>query len=94
MALRYAALLVLSLSLAVVGYFLFGIVVAIHAGLWLHGEKMSYAQGLPAHLFGATGAALGLLLARLIWRLGLLALGRHGPQATGRRPPGLSGRSR
>jgi hypothetical protein len=71
------ALAVLSLCLAVVGYFFFGIVVAIYAGLWLHDEKMYYAQGLSSHLFGATGAALGILLAWFIWRLGLLALGRH-----------------
>lgn len=82
MAFRYLALLVLSLFLAVVGYFLFGIVVAIYAGLWLHDEKMYYAQGVPAHVFGATGAAIGVLLAWLIWRLGLTALGRRSPQRT------------
>jgi hypothetical protein len=76
MALRHLALLLLSLFLATVGYFVFGIVVAIYAGLWLHDEKMYYAQGLPAHVFGATGAALGVLLAWAVWRLALLALGR------------------
>jgi hypothetical protein len=54
---------VLSLVFAVVGYFVFGIVVAIYAGLWLHDEKMYYAQGLPAQLFGATGVAIGVFLA-------------------------------
>jgi hypothetical protein len=66
---RYLILAVFSLFLAVVGYFSFGTVVAIYAGLWLHDEKMYYAQGLSAHLFGATGAALGILLAWFIWRL-------------------------
>jgi hypothetical protein len=81
MASRYLALLVLSLFLAVVGYLVFGIVVAIYAGLWLHDEKMYYARGLSAHLFGATGAAVGVLLAWAVWR-GLAALGRHGSPAT------------
>jgi hypothetical protein len=62
-------LLVLALPMAVVGYFFFGIVVAIYAGLWLHSDKMYYAQGLPAHLFGAVGAAVGVLLAWTISRL-------------------------
>jgi hypothetical protein len=70
MVMRHLILLMLSLALAVVGYFLFGIVVAIYVGLWLHDEKMHYAQGLSAHVLGATGAALGGLLAWVIWRLG------------------------
>jgi hypothetical protein len=82
MAYRYLALLVLSLFLAVVGYFLFGVVVAIYAGLWLHDEKMYYAQGFPAQLFGATGAVLGVLLAWVIWRLGRAALGRRNSDRT------------
>jgi hypothetical protein len=82
MAIRYLALLVLSLVLAIVGYFLFAIVVAIYAGLWLHDEKMYYEQGLPAHLFGATGAALGVLLAWVLWRLGLAALSWRSPPRT------------
>ena len=77
MVIRYLALLVLSLALAVVGYFLFGIVVTIYAGLWLHDEKMYYAQGLPAQLFGAAGVAVGLFLAWGIWRLALAGLDHH-----------------
>jgi hypothetical protein len=69
MPIRYLSLLVLALPLAVLGYFFFGIVVAIYAGLWLHDDKMYYAQGLPAHLFGAVGAAFGALIAWGIWRL-------------------------
>jgi hypothetical protein len=77
---RHVVLLVLALLLAVVGYFLFGIVVTIYTGLLLHGEKMYYAQGLPAQLFGATGALLGVGVAWAVWRLGLALLGRPGRQ--------------
>lgn len=69
-ALRYLIRSVLTLFLATVGYFVFGIVVAIYAGLWLHNEKMYFAQGRSAHLFGATGAAIGVSLAWMIWRHG------------------------
>jgi hypothetical protein len=79
MGLRYLTLAVLSLVLAVAGYFVFGVVVAIGVGLWLHDEKMYYAQGLSAQLFGATGAVFGVLLACVIWRLGLAALGQRRP---------------
>ena len=75
---RYVVLLVLALFLAVVGYVLFAIVVAISAGLLLHDEKMYYAQGHPAQLFGATGALLGAVLAWAVWRLGLALLGGPG----------------
>jgi hypothetical protein len=68
-AYRYLALVALALPLAVIGFFLFATLVAIYAGLWLHDEKMYYAQGLASHLFGATGAVIGLLLAWLIWRV-------------------------
>ena len=76
MALRYMALLILALLLAVVGYFFFAIVVAIYAGLWLHDEKMYYAQDPWCHLFGAVGAALGVLLAWVAWRMALAIVGR------------------
>lgn len=82
MAPRYLTLLVLSLVLAVVGYVFFGIVAALYAGLWLHDEKMYYAQGFSAHLFGATGAVVGVLLAWAVWRLGLAAAGRRDPAPT------------
>jgi hypothetical protein len=71
-------LIVLALFFAVLGYFLFAIVIAIHAGLMLHDEKMYYAQGLSAQLFGATGALLGVGLAGAVWRLGLARLGGPG----------------
>jgi hypothetical protein len=76
MALRHLILLILSLALAVVGCFFFGIVVAIYVGLLLHDEKMYYAHGLSARLFGATGAAVGVLLAWVICRLGVATLAR------------------
>jgi len=79
MAIRYLALLAVALVFAAAGYFLFGAVVAIHAGLWLHGVKMYYAQGFLAQLFGATGAVLGVLLAWGVWRPGVAALGRRVP---------------
>jgi hypothetical protein len=59
----------LAVVLATLGYFISGIVIAIYAGLWLHNEKMYYAQGIPAQLFGAAGAMAGLLVACGIWRL-------------------------
>jgi hypothetical protein len=52
---RHVVLLVLALLLAVGGYFLFAVVIAIYAGLLLHDEKMYYAQRLSAQLFGASG---------------------------------------
>jgi hypothetical protein len=72
---RFLVLLILALLFAVVGYVFFAIVVAIYTGLLLHGEKMYYAQGLAAQLFGGTGALLGVALAGLIWRLGIALLG-------------------
>jgi formate-dependent nitrite reductase membrane component NrfD len=69
MKMRRVVFSLLAGVLAVLGYFFFGIVVAIYAGLWLHHEKMFYAQGIPAQLFGAAGAAAGVFLAWLIWRL-------------------------
>jgi hypothetical protein len=79
MTIRLLSLLMLSLLLAVVGYFFFGIVVAIYAGLWLFDEKMVFAQGASAQVFGATGAAIGVFLAWVIWRLALTALAWLGP---------------
>jgi hypothetical protein len=79
MQIRHFSLLVLSLLLAVLGYFFFGIVVAIYAGLWLHDEKMYYAQGVRGQWFGASGAALGVLLAWAIWRLGVATFSRRNP---------------
>jgi hypothetical protein len=89
MAVRYVTLLVLSVALAVLGYFLFGVVVAIYVGLWLHDEKMYYAQGLSAHLFGATGSAIGALLAWAIWRLGVAVFARYTASRTAEPPYGL-----
>jgi hypothetical protein len=57
MQLRTVALSILSLILAMVGYFFFAIVVAIYAGLWLCDEKMYFAQGVWAQIFGVTGGA-------------------------------------
>lgn len=74
--LRYVALIALSLVLAVVGYFLFAIVIAIHAGLWLHDDKMYFEMAPACHVFGATGAAVGVLAAWTLWRLALAVLGR------------------
>jgi len=54
------------LLLAVIGYFFFGIVVAIYAGLWLHDEKMYFAQGWRAQVLGAVGALLGVGLGWVI----------------------------
>ncbi len=85
---RYLGLLILALVLAVVGYFFFGIVVAIYVGLWLHDEKMYYAQGFSAQLFGTTGAAVGVTLAWVIWRLGVAALA--GPVTPGTAEPGAA----
>ncbi|MBX7106388.1 MAG: hypothetical protein K1X57_20085, partial [Gemmataceae bacterium] len=48
-------------------------------------EKMYYAQGLTAHLFGAIGSAIGVLLAWAIWRLGVVAIARF--TATGNDGP-------
>jgi membrane protein DedA with SNARE-associated domain len=62
------------LLLAVIGYFFFGVVVAIHAGLWLHDEKMYFAQGWPAQVFGAVGAILGVGLG---WGIGRLTRRRN-----------------
>lgn len=73
----YLILSLLTLIFVVAGYFFFGIVIAISAGLWLHAEKMYYAQGLSAHLFGATGAAIGAALSWTIWRRSLKAFGRR-----------------
>jgi hypothetical protein len=55
--------------LGVIGYCFFGVVVAIHAGLWLHDEKMYFAQGWRAQVFGAVGALLG---AGISWGIGRL----------------------
>jgi nucleoside recognition membrane protein YjiH len=71
MVLRYAALMALSLVLAVVGYFFFAIVIAIHAGLWLHDDKMYFEMAPACHVFGATGAAVGVLVAWMLWRVAL-----------------------
>jgi len=57
------------LLLAVIGYFVFGVVVAIYAGLWLHDEKMYFAQGWRAQVFGAVGALSGAGVAWIIGRL-------------------------
>src|SRR5262249_14917474 len=81
MALRSLALVALSLILAAVGYF-FAIVVGIYAGLWLHDEKMYYAQGPWWHAFGAVGAALGVLLAWAAWRVVPVSRGRLAPPVT------------
>ncbi|MBM3977606.1 MAG: hypothetical protein FJ299_11525 [Planctomycetes bacterium] len=59
---------VVALSLAILGYFFFGIVVAIYAGIWFYGDKMALAQGPVVHVIGACGALLGLALAWLITR--------------------------
>ena len=80
MAWRSLGLLFLSLFLAAAGYFFFGIVVAIYAGLWLFDEKMYFAQGAWAQLFGATGAALGVLVAWVFWLMGRAVLRRHPPR--------------
>ena len=66
---RHLTLALLTVLFAVVGYFLFAIVVALYTGLWLHDEKMYYAQGVPAHIFGATGAVVFACLAWVVWRL-------------------------
>jgi len=76
---RYFALLILTSLFAVAGYFLFGTVVAIYAGLWLHNEKMYFAQGTPAHVFGTAGATAGALLAWGIWRLQLAFISQKRP---------------
>jgi hypothetical protein len=80
--LRYLVLAALSLLLSVAGYFFFAIVVAIYAGLWVHDEKMYYAQAPWCHLFGAIGVLIGILLAWVVWRLGVAALGRPGSPST------------
>jgi hypothetical protein len=67
----------LSLFLAVVGYFFFAIVIAIHAGLWLHDDKMYFEMAPACHVFGATGAAVGVLVAWTLWRLALAVFGRR-----------------
>ena len=76
MLLRFATLIALSLVLAVVGYFFFAIVIAIHAGLWLHDDKMYFEMAPACHVFGATGAAVGVLVAWTLWRLALAVFGR------------------
>jgi hypothetical protein len=85
MARRYLTLLALALPLAVAGYFFFGIVAAIYAGLWIHDEKMYFAQGLSAQLFGATGAVFGMAIAWAVWRVALAAFARRRISAASRR---------
>ncbi len=83
MNLRFLILPVMVLCLAVVGYFFFGVVVAIYTGLWLHDEKMYFAQGLSVHLFGATGAVMGLISGWGIWRIAIPRQDHHGPRRCG-----------
>jgi hypothetical protein len=78
MTIRSLAQLALSLLLAVGGYFFFAIVIAVYAGLWLHGEKMYYAREPWCHVFGGVGAALGLLLAWAVARVFPRPRGRPG----------------
>jgi hypothetical protein len=66
--LRYLMLTTLGLLLSVAGYIFFAVVVAIYVGLWLQADKMYYARYPWYHLFGAVGAALGLLLTWVAWR--------------------------
>jgi hypothetical protein len=74
---RHMVLLLMAATLAVGGYFFAAIVVAIYAGLWLHGEKMYFAQGLSAQIFGVAGAVAGAGVAWLIWWCALIIAGRN-----------------
>jgi hypothetical protein len=59
----------LGLALAIAGYFFVGIVVAIYTGLLLHNEKMYFAQGAWAQMFGGFGALCGIALTWGLYRL-------------------------
>jgi uncharacterized membrane protein len=67
--LRYLMLTILGLLLSAAGYIFFAVVVAIYVGLWLQADKMYYAQYPWYHLFGAVGAALGMLFTWVAWRM-------------------------
>jgi hypothetical protein len=67
--LRYLMLNILGLLLSAAGYIFFAVVVAIYAGIWLQADKMYYARYPWYHLFGAVGAALGMLLTWVAWRM-------------------------
>ena len=61
----------LALLAAVFGWFLFSVVVALHVGAWVYGDKMALAQAPYGYLLGAFGAAMGacaVLLLRTVVR--------------------------
>jgi hypothetical protein len=51
---------------AVIGYFVFEIVVAVYAGIWLYDENMYFAQGWRAQVLGGVGALVGVDLGWVI----------------------------
>ncbi|MDX1964695.1 MAG: hypothetical protein SFX18_16215 [Pirellulales bacterium] len=69
MSLKSLGWLLLAALLAVAGYFFFGIVVAIYVSVILTNDKMTFAQGVWAHVFGGAGALCGLAMAWLLHKL-------------------------